>query len=135
MNRRLALALAAILPVAAFADALPSVSVSEASARLAAGKSVLVDIRTPEEWAETGVPKGAVRLDMTAPDFLARLDQLRKANPGKEVDIICRTANRSAFVQGRLQAAGWKDIVNVRGGLAGRAPDAGWIAAGLPVAK
>ena len=119
----------------AAAQSLPSVTVQEAQARLAAGQSVLIDIRTPEEWAETGVPRGAVRLDMTANDFVPRLDQLRKANPGKSLDLICRTANRSSFAQGRLAAMGFKEVVNVRGGVAGRAPDAGWVAAGLPVEK
>ncbi|HRJ68794.1 MAG TPA: rhodanese-like domain-containing protein [Beijerinckiaceae bacterium] len=129
------------LPVAAFAapasaqGALPSVTVSEAQERLASGKSVLVDIRRPEEWAETGVASGAVRLDMTADDFLPKLQSLQKANPGKDIDIICRTANRTAFVQSELAKRGWKGIVNVRGGMAGRAPDIGWIAAKLPIVK
>ena len=115
--------------------ALPSVTVSEAQERLASGKSVLVDIRRPEEWAETGVASGAVRLDMTADDFLPKLQSLQKANPGKDIDIICRTANRTAFVQSELAKRGWKGIVNVRGGMAGRAPDIGWIAAKLPIVK
>lgn len=117
----------------ALAQQLPSVSVKEAAERLASGKSVLVDIRTPEEWTETGVPKGAVKLDMTTPDFVVKLDQLRKANPGKEVDIICRAATRTALVQARLHAQGWKDIINVRGGVSGHPSDVGWLDAGLPV--
>lgn len=112
-----------------------SVSVQQAFERQKAGVSVLVDIRTPEEWAETGTAVGAHRLDMTAQDFVARLQALRAANPGKEIDIICRTANRTSYVQRVLEKAGWTNIVNVRGGMAGNASDKGWIASGLPVAR
>lgn len=137
MNRRqmLVLPLLAAAASARAQGALPSVSVHEASARLAAGKSVLVDIRRPEEWAETGVAAGAVKLDMTADDFLPKLQSLMKANPDKDIDIICRTANRTTFVQSELAKRGWKGIVNVRGGMAGRAPDIGWIGARLPLVK
>ena len=113
----------------------PTLSPREAYAEVAAGKAVLVDIRTPEEWAETGVPKGAARLDMTAPDFVTKLDALRRANPGKDIAIICRTANRTSFVQRELMARGWTNIVNVRGGVAGRGADQGWKADGLPLEK
>ena len=116
-------------------QALPSVSVQEAQRRLADGKAVLVDIRRPEEWAETGVAQGAIKLDMTAADFAPRLQALSQANPGKDIDLICRTANRSGAVQKALAAQGWRHVVNVRGGMAGNFNDTGWIKAGLPVVK
>lgn len=115
--------------------ALPSVTVHEANERLASGKSILVDIRRPEEWAETGTAQGAVKLDMTANDFLPKLQGLMQANPGKDIDIICRTASRTSYVQAELARRGWKGIVNVRGGMAGRSPDIGWIGARLPLVK
>lgn len=116
-------------------QALPSVSVQEAQRRLADGRAVLVDIRRPEEWAETGVAQGAIKLDMTAADFGPRLQALSQANPGKEIDLICRTANRTSVVQKALAAQGWSNIVNVRGGMQGNSSDTGWIKAGLPVVK
>lgn len=138
MNRRtlLALALAAVASSAAAQNALPSVTVREAHERVKAGKSVLVDIRRPEEWADTGIAQGAVMLDMTAPTFLAKLSALRMENPGKLIDIICRTANRSQRVQEILSQRGWRDlIVNVRGGMLGNPGNPGWLSEGLPILR
>lgn len=118
--------------VALAQGALPSVSVQEAHQQASAGKMVIVDIRTPQEWAETGVAAGAVKLDMTEKDFPARLAALQKQAGDKAVGLICRTANRSSYVQDALAKYGMK-LVNIRGGMAGGRGETGWIAAGLPV--
>ncbi len=141
MNRRDILCLLATsaplgLAMPALAQtALPSVSVREAHARQKAGQSILVDIRRPEEWEDTGVPEGAIKLDMTSPAFEARLAALRAENPGKQIDLICRTANRTRDVQQALMRRGWRDIVNVRGGLLGNPGNPGWLDEKLPVAR
>lgn len=139
MNRRTLLASAlacAAAPALAQQDPLPSVSVKEAHDRLKAGKSVLVDIRRPEEWKDTGVAEGAQMLDMTSPSFLARLQALRMENPGKMIDIICRTANRSKRVQEILAQNGWRGfIVNVRGGMLGNPGNPGWLSENLPIVR
>ena len=80
MNRRALLLLATLcsLPVRAEAQTpLPWLSVREAHEAAKAGKLVLVDIRTPEEWADTGVPEGAIKLDMTGSAFEVRLAALK----------------------------------------------------------
>ena len=46
-----------------------------------AGELVLIDIRRPEEWAETGVPDVALLLDMTSREFLSKLNAIRLQNP------------------------------------------------------
>jgi rhodanese-related sulfurtransferase len=112
---------------------LPSVSVAEAHQRARAGEAILIDIRRPEEWTDTGVAEGAIKLDMTSPTFVARLATIRRENPGKPIDIICRTANRTAQLQATLAAQGWTNIVNVRGGMLGNPGNPGWLALGLPV--
>lgn len=122
----------AIGPAAA-QQPLPSLSVREAHEGARAGKLLLVDIRTPEEWADTGVPKGAVRLDMTGSGFEVRLAALKLDHPGKPIALICRTGNRTAALQRTLAARGWKDLVDVRSGLLGTPKDKGWLAEGLPV--
>ena len=139
MTRRafilIALVLAAWRPAQAQAQQpLPSLSVREAHEAAKAGKLVLVDIRTPEEWADTGVPEGAIRLDMTGSAFEVRLAALKLDHPGKPIALICRTGNRSAEMQKKLAPRGWRELVNVRGGLLGNPGDKGWLAEGLPVA-
>ena len=98
-----------------------------------AGALVLVDIRTPAEWAQTGVPKGAARIDVYAPDFLPKIEAVRQANPGKDIGLICRTSSRSARAAQALAQRGWTNVVDVVGGVAGSARGGGWIAEGLPV--
>ena len=47
-------------------------SVTDARAAQESGDLILVDIRRPEEWAASGVPAGAERIDMRSSDFPAR---------------------------------------------------------------
>jgi rhodanese-related sulfurtransferase len=112
-----------------------TMTVREAHEQAQTGNVVLVDIRTPEEWADTGVPVNAIRLDMREPSFEARLAALRAANPGKDIALICRTANRTVRVQDALSARGWTGLINVKGGLLGNPTDTGWLAEGLPVTQ
>ncbi|HRK24811.1 MAG TPA: rhodanese-like domain-containing protein [Beijerinckiaceae bacterium] len=124
-----------VLPGAAWAQPdLPSASVAEAFAAAQDGRMVIVDIRRPEEWAETGVARGAVKLDMTAADFPQRLMALRQASGNREIGIICRTANRTDYVQKALARHNIR-LVNIRGGMAGNPGNPGWIASGLPIEK
>lgn len=137
MTRRAFVLAALILAVwqpALAQQPLPSLSVREAHEAARAGKLVLVDIRTPEEWADTGLPDRAIRLDMTSSGFEVRLAALKLDHPGKPIALICRTGNRTAEVQKKLAARGWRELVDVRGGLLGNPRDKGWLAEGLPVA-
>ncbi|HYP17776.1 MAG TPA: rhodanese-like domain-containing protein [Opitutus sp.] len=110
----------------AAAAEVPRVSSSEAAQRVASGKAVLIDVREPEEWAESGVAQPAALLPMS--DFNADqklwkpfLDQ----HAGKELILYCRSGNRSGKVAAQLAAQG-KPVAN-----AGAFKD--WAAAGLPV--
>ncbi len=137
MRRRIFIlgTLSAVVFGRAQAQSLRSLSVREAHEGARAGRILLVDIRTPEEWADTGVPEGAVKLDMTGSGFEVRLAALKLDHPGKPIALICRTGNRTATLQRTLAARGWKDLVDVRGGLLGTPKDKGWLAEGLPVAS
>lgn len=56
-------------------------------------KLPLVDVRTPEEFAQGHIP-GAINIDYKAPDFL---DNMRKHFPDdKELAIYCRSGHRSS---------------------------------------
>ena len=130
----LAVAAMLLLPANGRAQAPdPSLSVREAHEAAKAGGLVLVDIRTPEEWTDTGVPEGAIRLDMEGSGFEARLAGVKLDNPGKTIALICRTGNRSSSLQRKLAGRGWRDVVDVRGGLLGNPRDKGWLSENLPV--
>lgn len=104
--------------------------------RLAAEKKVLlVDIRRPDEWAETGVGEYAVTIDMEDPLFTTKLNAAMGNDRTRPVALICRSANRTRIVQQALTQHGYTKVINVEGGMSGNAADKGWIAHGLPVAK
>ncbi|MBK8458748.1 MAG: rhodanese-like domain-containing protein, partial [Phyllobacteriaceae bacterium] len=108
---------------------------TDVAAQIEAGKVALVDIRTPPEWKETGVPAPATPIDMTSANFIPELKAVIAANPDKRLAFICRTGNRSAHLAQVLEQAGLKDVIDVAGGIAGKGANKGWIGEGLPVRK
>jgi rhodanese-related sulfurtransferase len=98
-------------------------------------KAILIDIRRPEEWRETGVAENAHKLDMTDPLFSAKLSKLMEGDRTKPIALICRTASRSRVVQQALLQGGYASVINVEGGMIGNSADKGWINHGLPVVK
>lgn len=100
---------------------------------MARGELILIDIRRPEEWQQTGVAKGAWPLDMTARDFGPKLLAVLERNPNRKIAIICRTGNRSNYLRGVLAKNGIKGVLDVAEGMAGGPRGKGWIPSGLPV--
>lgn len=131
-----ALALAGGLGLAWRATRLPqgpALSAPEAAARVAAGTLVLVDIRRPDEWAATGSAKGAWRLDMRDPGFVAALTQATGGDPDRPIAVICARGVRSARLATRLRAAGFAKVYDVPEGMLGSAAGPGWLARSLPL--
>jgi rhodanese-related sulfurtransferase len=132
------LALSLILATAAgVALANPDLTAPEAAAAVAAGKITLIDIRTPPEWKETGVAKGAQLINMLhpqgAPGFTNALLDKVKGDKNAPIALICRTGNRTTQVQRYLQSQGFTQVYNVREGMAGSGAGPGWLKRGLPV--
>lgn len=110
-------------------------SVAEAHAAAVAGDVVLVDIRRPEEWRDTGIGQGAHPLDMRREDFETELARLLDGDHGRAVALICARGVRSARVARRLSAAGFTGVIDVPEGMLGSSAGPGWLAAGLPTDK
>jgi rhodanese-related sulfurtransferase len=121
--------LAAALAVSSQAFAVEHLTPKEADAEATSGKIVLVDIRTPGEWAQTGVAPNATPLDMTSSKFSEDLGSLIAANPDKMVTFICRSGQRSGRLAQILEANGLQNIADVKGGMNE------WVNEGLPVKK
>jgi len=130
-----ALALVAFLGAAAAQDTPLNITPPEAAKLVADKQVLLIDIRTPEEWRETGVAEGAHKLDMADPFFEAKLSRLIESDRTRPIALICRTANRTRTLQAALMQSGFKHVANVEGGMIGNDADKGWIAHGLPVKK
>ena len=98
-----------------------------------AGNIILVDIRTPQEWAQTGIGEGAIGLDMNGgQEFVNALVKLRETYPDKPIALICRTGSRSGRVFDALNKQGFPNLLNVSEGMAGGRNGKGWIPRGLP---
>ena len=121
-------------------------SVTDAHAMQEAG-SVYVDVRSQAEF-DMGHPAGAVNVPLldrdprtgqmhANPDFV----EVMKANfpPDTKLLIGCQVGGRSMRASQMLEAFGFTDVTNVKGGYAGmrdhmgRSLDPGWAEAGLPV--
>lgn len=100
----------------------------EAAKLVAAGSAVLVDVREPAEWTETGVAAPAVLLPKS--DFEGAQKQWAPFLAGlgnRTVILYCRSGHRAGIVGAALAEKGVK-VMNA-GGLKD------WQAAGLPLRK
>ena len=101
------------------------------------GEITLVDIRTPAEWRETGVPASAhtVTLDQQPKALLGKLDALLGGDKSRPLALICRTGNRSSMLASELRKVGYTNVIDVAEGIAGGRNGQGWSKAGLPLRK
>jgi phage shock protein E len=77
-----------------------------------ASKGLLLDVRTPEEFAEGNI-SGAVNLDIYNANFSAELDKLDKTKP---VYVYCRSGSRSSKASNMMKEKGFKEVYNLIGG-------------------
>lgn len=94
---------------------VPSVTTDSLAHRLAdetADRLVLLDARSPEEYAVSHLP-GARRIDPTATRF-PELDSLSRSTP---IVVYCSVGYRSARVAKRLRQQGFVDVTNLAGSI------------------
>ena len=97
----------------------------EAAAKTKDGKTVVLDVRTPEEF-KGGHIAGAVNIDFMEKDFAEKLAKLDK---DKTYVVHCQSGRRSTKSLATLQKLGFKSIVHLDSGFSG------WQKAGNPVEK
>ena len=130
-TRRNILAGSFMLPASfVFGQSVATLSPREAHEAAQAKRVLLIDIRRAEEWTDTGLPQGAIALDVDAPAFEVRIAGLRLDHPGKRIVLIDRTGAQAVAVAQKLAGRGWRDLAGVRGGMLG---PGGWLAEKLPV--
>ncbi len=127
----LLLVLAAQVP--AFAQTITAISAEEAAARAEAGEILLVDVRTSQEWDQSGSPEMAFQNSMHIEGFFERLDARVKGNKAAPIALICASGNRSGRMSQILAQMGYETILDVSEGMYGSQAGAGWLAKGLPV--
>ena len=124
---------------AVFALALPAsadvqtLSADTAHTLVQRGELILLDVRTPSEWAMTGMPRDSVGANVKDVDFLAQARGAVLGDLDYPVAVICRAGNRSTLAAAQLEAAGFADIYEIVEGMAGlEGIGEGWIKRGLP---
>ncbi len=110
------------------------IGVKEAYRRAAEGSIVLVDIRLPSEWLQTGIGVNAIAITMHQ-SLYKFVDALKKAAGGnsRPIALICAEGVRSSAMQSTLKQFGFKGVIDVHEGMVGGPSGPGWIKAGLPV--
>jgi rhodanese-related sulfurtransferase len=104
---------------------VPEISASELSDMQKDGGAQLIDVRTPLEFA-VGHLTGARNVPIYR--FQRALPSL-ELDPNRPIVAICATAHRSLPAVRLLRAAGYKNVVQLKGGMLN------WYASGLPTTR
>jgi len=99
------------------------VDVAEGQALVADPSVVVVDVRTPDEFAQ-GHLQRAGQVDLSAADFRDRIAQLDRSTT---YFVYCHSGNRSAQATAIMAELGFTKVYELRGGIAA------WVNAGAPV--
>lgn len=130
-----------VLSLAAGTEALAgdpaSILPIDTLAQIDAGERMLIDVRTPAEWKATGVPEGAVTINLNGPggakEFVSEVFRQSGGDKARPLAVICRSGHRSAMAWQALHDAGFTDVVDVKEGVEGGPNGPGWIKRGLPM--
>lgn len=93
-------------------------------AAIGQGKALLVDVRTPAEYAG-GHLEGSLNVDWTGADHETEFTKLPKDQP---LLLYCRSGGRSGQAMEYLKSKGYQ-VQHLNGGITA------WMSAGLPVTK
>jgi rhodanese-related sulfurtransferase len=118
------------------AEAVDALSAPEALAQARAGTIVLIDVRSPAEWRQTGVPAGAKTVTIHHPrgarGFLRDILKAAGGDKSRPIALICARGVRSSRAKRFLDANGFTNVRDVPEGMLGRGSRPGWLARKLP---
>lgn len=80
---------------------------------LIATEGTVLDVRTPEEWAEGTIAK-AEKMNYHNDDFATQVEKLDKTKP---VFVYCKRGGRSASAAEILKEKGFTKVYNLDGGI------------------
>lgn len=103
-------------------ERIETISASSFQNEINSDDVIILDIRTPEEFA-SGRIANSQNIDFYAADFKNNLEKLDK---DKEYKIYCNSGNRSESAKKIMEEMGFKNVVELRGGIQA------WMSNGLP---
>lgn len=102
------------LPALHLASAIsPQDYAAMSTARGRAEDIALIDVRTPEEFAEGHIER-ATNIDWTGEDFAAQVESLPRDKP---YVLYCRSGRRSAEAQEAMAKMGFQNVASMTGGI------------------
>ena len=96
-----------------------------AAAQLVDGDAVILDVRSPQEFAAGHLPE-AINIDVESADFADRVAGLDES---AEMLVYCQTGNRSGVATNEMADLGFTDMSDLQGGIEA------WAAAGEEVVQ
>jgi rhodanese-related sulfurtransferase len=123
---------ATFMAAPAFAEpgALPADSAWQMVQR---GEMVVLDVRTPTEWAMTGLPRDSHGINVKDRDFIAQARGAVLGDLDHPIAVICRTGQRSSEAATALEKAGFTHVFDITEGMLGNdETGVGWLKRGLP---
>lgn len=100
-----------------------NLNVSEFSQKISEPGVIIVDVRTPEEFA-SGHIEGALNIDFNSGNFE---NEITRLNPSETYAVYCRSGSRSGQAASIMHKAGFHDVSNLNGGVID------WTNDGLPL--
>ena len=100
-----------------------NLNVSEFSQKITEPGVIIVDVRTPEEFA-SGHIEGALNIDFNSGNFA---NEITRLNPSETYAVYCRSGSRSGQAASIMHKAGFHDVSNLKGGVID------WTNDGLPL--
>ena len=94
-------------------DSVKNISADSLNSMLKNSDAIILDVRTPQEFAEGHIP-GAININFHDPGFEAALDTLNKE---KQYEVYCRSGNRSGKSIDLMTKKGFKRIHHLKGGM------------------
>lgn len=104
-------------------SAIQNINVTTAQEVINKEKIVLLDVRTPDEYAQGHIP-GAQNLDFYASNFE---EELKKLDPNQHYVVYCASGNRSGKAGKMMENLQFQHVQNVMGGFQA------WQSQNLPV--
>jgi len=129
----------ALLPSPTVAEALTGdqLSAPEAWNRAEKREIMLLDVRTPGEWLQTGMPATSTGNDWWQKagkaGFLEGVLALTGGKRDQPIAVICARGNRSRAARQFLTDSGFTNVFDIGEGMLGGRKGPGWLSRRLPL--
>lgn len=94
-------------------NSIQSINAADFKAIIADKNVQLIDVRTPEEYAQGTIEKAKL-IDVSANDFEKKIEKLDKNRP---VAVFCHSGPRSRYAAKIFSKKGFSPIYNLKGGM------------------